>query len=559
MLRTTEITVVMKVIKMLHTILYVIVMTVSVACSVPRSAVWSPDERTGLGTGTGFLAIGKPPPRQIRFIERIIPVPLDTGSGTFDLYYFVRRPMKKAVKTVLFIPGGPGFFSPGPLWRTPMADFLLRTEEYNVVHFHPRGAGYSQVPSNNRYDRFLKSSNVVADIEAIRTDLTKLRLLDKEGQWDAIIGYSYGTVLAQFYAGTYPQKVKKLILIGVQSRHSFEDSEQAFSQISSEIRRKNRFILGRIFEAADFKDLSAENKARILDSAFGTEKVDGIYQEAEKLFGSLGFLIQSYCEPAVREALTASGLDKYSVNFFRALRGLRDVGWLQKQSTDDRGDPITYGKQIRAEIEMPQTTSEGCRNVSILDRAGSSDRVFYAVTIFDGINMRFLDALQKDENKGVLKALRRSGGEARVNKFIEKVGVDADDKIVPWNAQRYKYNGPTMILKGSADTVSAGGAAEHVFINALTGQRVLVIYPGIGHFYNLPLIPVESPASTFPSIICKPGNGIRGCLIYSFLEMSTEKFVKPSANKILPVITGDRASVCLREGSKSLTIAGKCP
>ena len=43
---------------MLPAIFYVIVMTVFVACSVPRSAIWPPDERTGLGRGSGNLTFG---------------------------------------------------------------------------------------------------------------------------------------------------------------------------------------------------------------------------------------------------------------------------------------------------------------------------------------------------------------------------------------------------------------------------------------------------------------------------------------------------------------------
>jgi pimeloyl-ACP methyl ester carboxylesterase len=493
----------------------------------------------------------------------MIATPVDTENvygKKIDLYYFVRMPVKRTSKTILFISGGPGFFTAGPLAQTTMADALLRTDEYNVVHFHARGSGFSQLPPHNHYDRFLKTFHVVADLEAIRADLIKLGVLGTEAPWDAIIGYSYGTVLAQHYAGTYPQKVKKLILIGVQSRHLFEVSEQAFSQISSEIRRKNRYILRKIFEAPDFKDLSSEQRAKILEIAFGTDTVKGIYQKAENLFGSLGFLIRSYCDPAVRQALTESGLDRYSVNFFASLRGLRDVGWHKQQSKGEHGDPIEYGKRIRAEIETTRSTSDDCRNVSILDRTRLSDRVFYAVTIFDGINMRFLDALQKDENKRVLEALPKSGGEARVDKFFEKVGVAADDKIVPWNAARHKYNGPTIILKGSADTVSAGEAAEHVFVNALTGKRILVLYPGIGHFYNLPLIPPKSDTSFPYSNICEPNTGIRSCLIFSFLELTIDEFVDPSTNKILPVIACDRASVWLRDGSAApLKVAVKCP
>jgi len=549
---------------MLQAIFYVILMTVFAACSMPRSATWLPDERTGLGKGEGSLHR-----LQIKGIERVIQRPLDTdnlSSETFDLYYFVRRPSEeRGTKTVLFIAGGPGIFNPGPFEQMTMADFLLHNGEYNVVHFHARGAGFSQIPQQNRYDRFLKTSHVVKDIEAIREDLTRLGFLDKEGRWDAIIGYSYGTVVAQQYAGAYPHNVKKMLLIGTESRHLFENSDQAFSQITSKIRETNRYTLAKIFEAADFKDLSAEKKARIIDSAFGTEKTTGVFQKAEDLFGSLPFLISVYCEPKVRVYLKDSGLDRYSVVFFRALRELRDVGWHERSA--DRVNQIRWGKRIRDEIEETGLNPDSCGNATALDETGQSERVFYVVTIFDGINPRLLEALKQSGTQHVIDALRRSGGkahyESHINRFLEKVGIADDEKIVPWNPAKHQYDGPTMILQGSADTAGAGGAAEHFFIDALTGARVLIKYPGIGHEYGLPLIPLKSPATTFPnSKVCEPDgktHGIRDCLFYSFLEMSPDVFTDPNVNEILSVIIKDRASVCFKDPSGSKNIAGKCP
>src|SRR5262249_12282666 len=146
-------------------------------------------------------------------------------------------------------------------------------------------------------------------------------------------------------------------------------------------------------------------------------------------------------------------------------------------------------------------------------------------------------------------------------KFLEKIGIADNEKIVPWNPARFKYDGPTMVLKGSADTNTAGRAAQHVFVNALTGPRILIKYPGIGHNYTLPSIPqYESPTIASPnSNLCEPNRRILNCLIYSFLEMTPEKFINPPDNKILPVIIKDRASVCFRDPSGSKTIAGKCP
>ncbi len=558
-------------------------MIVLVACSVPKSATWLPDERTGLGTGEGSLFFGKRLPiigtgkgfplfdnrLLIKGIERVIKRPLDThnvSSGEFDLYYFIRRPVnRRGAKTVLFIAGGPGFFNPGPFEDLTMADFLLQNDEYNVVHFHPRGAGFSQVPPNNYYDRFLKTSYVVEDIESIREDLIRLGFLDQDGRWDAVIGYSYGTVVAQQYAGTYPHNVKKMLLIGVQSRHLFESTNEAFSQIMLEIRDTNRYTLATILQSSAFDDIPQDDKQHVVDRVFGIGETEGDFQKAERIFGGLPFLIASFCEPAVVQELKNSGLDRFSKKFFIALRGLRQVGW--KPTSPDRRAQIEYAGQILREIGGITPEGVDCSSTPGLDDTGSSDRVFYIVTTYDGINIRLLDALQKSEKKHVLDALHRSGGEAhftkRINKFLNKVGIADDEKIVPWNPAKHQYDGPTMILQGSADTVGAGGAAEHFFSNALTGVRVLIKYPGIGHEYRLPLMFLRSLPKTFPSSdLCELDDeirGIRDCLIYSFLKMSPKDFIDSCVNKILPVIIEDKASVFFKDSSSSKTIAGTCP
>jgi pimeloyl-ACP methyl ester carboxylesterase len=532
--------------------------------------MWLPDERTGLGAGEGNLTLGES--GEIRFriggIERVIAVPLDTGNfwdSRFDLYYFVRKPLEKiARKTVLFIPGGPGLFNLGPFGRgNLMADFLIQNNEYNIVHFHVRGTAHSQIPPENQYDRFLKTAHVVEDIEEMRRDLVRQGFIGKDGRWDAIIAYSFGTVVAQAYAGTYPGNVEKLILIGPQSRHLFENSDQAFSLYTSDIRDTNRYTLAKIFEAPTFKDLSAEEKVRLLDVAFGTEKSTGVFQKAEDLFGSVPFLIDSYCQPEILRELRSYGLDKYSRDFFRALRELRDVGWQQKSR--DRGAQIKHAKQIRDEIQATTPVGDGCGKTRLVDATDRSDRVFYVVTTFDGINLRFLDALAKSEKGHVLEAIRRSGGRAHydrnINKLLEKMGIADDEKIVPWNPARLRHDAPTMVLKGSADTNTAGRAAEHIFVNALTGPRVLITYPGIGHNYTLPSIPPdESPTIASPnSNVCEPDGKILDCLIHSFLAMTPDKFINPPDNKILPVIIKDRASVCFKDPAGSKNIAGKCP
>ena len=132
---------------------------------ISKLQVWDARDRSGLGADGDV-------------IEKLVSVPLDPKKRKddhFDLYYFVRTPRNGlADKTVLFCSGGPG-----EIVRTSdetIADFLTEVE-YNVVYFHLRGSGFSQIPPVNLLDRFLRTSYAVKDIEEIRKDF-----LGEEGE-----------------------------------------------------------------------------------------------------------------------------------------------------------------------------------------------------------------------------------------------------------------------------------------------------------------------------------------------------------------------------------------
>ena len=120
---------------------------------------------------------------------------------------------------------------------------------------HQRGAGFSQVPASNQYDRFLKTSYAVEDIEEIRKDF-----LGEHGKWDAIMGWSYGTVVAQQYANVHQDDVDRLILIGPMSRDKFKNSADAFNELLKNIRSTDRDTLTKIYGLPAFDDLSPEQK-----------------------------------------------------------------------------------------------------------------------------------------------------------------------------------------------------------------------------------------------------------------------------------------------------------
>jgi pimeloyl-ACP methyl ester carboxylesterase len=417
--------------------------------------------------------------------------PLD---GNFKLYYFVRMPTQgRAQKTVLFCAGGPGQIVLGPLLGYTFADFLVENG-YNVVYFHQRGAGFSQIPASNRYDQYLKTSYVINDIEKIRHDF-----LGKDDKWDAIIGWSYGTVVAQQYTRFHAAEVDRLILIGPQSRDKFKTSPDAFDELTETVRGTNRETLIKIFDENpnSFPDLICDEpkckelKKKIVDTAFGTKENPGIYDKAEKLFGSVQWLVDFYCEPKTQEEIKKSGLDRYSPEFFKRLRLVRMFGWLPESS--DNNAQLQGAKTIVNEVASG--VNYRCSSEDTEEPVDSSRRVFNVVGVYDGINMRFLNQWIKNGRKRIRDSLRESEGDAHLDD-VEKVGISDSESLKPWDPVEYQHRRPTLILKGGADTVSAGGQAERFYLDALTGPRTLITFPGIGHSFALPKIQFTEPILT---------------------------------------------------------------
>jgi pimeloyl-ACP methyl ester carboxylesterase len=417
-----------------------------VAGSVSCAKIWLPDERSGLGSIDSRMQLIPSDNRAKpigKMLEKTISVPLDPtnrwSQHFVDLYYFVRMPKTgKATKTVLFCAGGPGIFIPGPTLGISLADFLT-DNGYNVVYFHPRGAGFSQIPSKNTYDKFLKTSFVVDDIEAIRKDF-----LGENGKWNAVIGYSFGTVMAQQYVGRYQAKTERLILLGTLSRHSLQAVPGPFDQIEEKIRETNRMTLEKIFQRPEF---GVFDPSAIIDTALGTTGTQGIFQKVEEKFGSLAFVFNAYCELKARNELAPNGLD-YSRPFFRALRGLRDFGWFPPLK-----EQLDNGKAIRDELSTGVPGGTNCDP----ELTGSSDRVFNVVSFYDGISIRFLEHWLTNGKTHVRDAVRHSGGaihyiKGGINPQVDKVGINDSEAIEPWDPAKYQYAEATLILKGTADT-----------------------------------------------------------------------------------------------------------
>ena len=469
---------------------------------VTNSRWWSSEER-------GTLAVF---PLQ-HVLQKLISVPLNPRNqleGRFELYYFVKTPgTGKAKKSVLFVSGGPGQVVNEPNSKQTYADFLSNNE-FNVVYFHLRGSGLSQIHPSNEFDKYLRTSYAVEDIEEIRQDLVRGGFMRDDGKWDAIVAWSYGTVLTHMYAYLHERKVDKLVLIAPLPRTSLSEPNQAHDilrrsleniygakdRLLSLVQVKGQFRSSiRDPRAEEFSDLTLGDKKRIIDEIFGSTnevgiREPGIMERAENAFGNVQFVVDHYAELKKSGELSRYWLQKYDCSVFQQLRLLRLYGWYG--SIDALHAQRNIGKILRDGIIKDSVDGKSdCRPEESSD-PNSSARAFYTINNRDGISGRFVKEWLVNGRSDVRGALRKSAGEAHenrsVNDSIEKVGIDVDEIIEPWDPLRYKHNRPTLILSGEADPIATAAQISDFHKNALSGSRTLIPFPGVGHEISLPRV-----------------------------------------------------------------------
>jgi|RhiMetdeSRZDD1v2_1073273.scaffolds.fasta_scaffold41244_2 pimeloyl-ACP methyl ester carboxylesterase len=276
------------------------------------------------------------------------------ASECFDLFYFKGEKFKNdpARKNVLYIAGGPGDIPP----RTDLEYFK---DKYNVFYFDPRGAGLSDIDLAKSFDQFLRADFIVNDIEQIR----RKELGDDE--WDAIYGYSYGTVIAQKYAFNFPNNVRRLILeapphrrneteearrdkvlenlVNIYRNIRFEDPNapcnarpedvvDGDTQQFPKLKKTNIDVEERQFEG--FVDIFCDDDFSFLsDSQTQTvkEKLKKEYDALEDEYGSLNLITLNYDRLKQDSRFTEEF--PYPKEFFVALRKLQSVGAPQDKNS----------------------------------------------------------------------------------------------------------------------------------------------------------------------------------------------------------------------------------
>jgi pimeloyl-ACP methyl ester carboxylesterase len=98
-------------------------------------------------------------------------------------------------------PGGPGFSS------SYFSDLAGLYEKFTLVMLNPRGTGGSDRPAD---PHAYQVEDYVADVEELRVQLGLEKLL--------LLGHSHGGVVAQAYAATHRDRVRRLVLASTLAR-----------------------------------------------------------------------------------------------------------------------------------------------------------------------------------------------------------------------------------------------------------------------------------------------------------------------------------------------------
>jgi pimeloyl-ACP methyl ester carboxylesterase len=456
-------------------------------------------------------------------------------SCHFDMAYFLNDgfdPRKKKRLNVLFIPGGPGAINDPD---SPNRTLSLWAKKHNIVYFHPRGMARSKIDGDKRYDQFLRVDYVVEDIESLRAKILGSR------PWDVIYAHSWGTVVAQRYAFHYGEpklaetRVKSLVLSGpvdralvgtrgARVRMIVENLKMIYEYYRSAAGTKNctcessEFLRKLLTDFREPQGLLGEARSGKTDNLcfIDPKVIDKITVQLEKIipdidanYGSADQIVDNF-KTLKQDPRFNNRFGKFDLEFFVALRYLQMTGAPVKNglafSVDGR-------RQISAALVLVQQLAtdkpesckaEGspfagapplCDSCKRLAEAReemapgedrSSLRGNFVFGVYDGVT-RWLPGLMEKSScftgNDIAQFIDHGSGEKKFGRDqARKIGIVPGEQICPWDPAKSRHAVPTLLIKGSRDTVVAGCQAEEFFRNGLTDdRRVLFEFPGMGH------------------------------------------------------------------------------
>jgi len=478
----------------------------------------------------------KGPKLKLRLLpdERPFPAGFDCGQTPaacrFELAYFLSHgfdAVKKERLNILFIPGGPGaIVDPGDRWTA----LQVLEAKHNVVYFHPRGMGKSAIDGDRRYDQFLRADYVVDDIEQIRREVLRTK------PWDAIYAHSWGTVIAQRYAARYGQgrdaKVKSLILSGPVDRHR-RDTQKARAAMTVENLKaivsyyrsagtqcacgSDSFLKSKIVDFSSPQISAWDTRLALNDNLcfLDAKRIDEIAARLGKTldaidgeFGSADFIVDNFAA-LKKDKEFQSRFARLPIDFFAAIRYLQMAG-------APESDGLVFAADSRRRINAALVIAHDLGSAEP-DRCNAQEKIFagaaanckycerlkaarqelgapsggnesrrgsYVFGVYDGVT-RWLPAMMGAQGcftGADIAAFDHGSGKEFARAQAKKIGVVPGEKICPWNPADFRHDVPTLLLKGSRDTVVAGCQAEDFFLHGVqAGRGVLLEFRGLGH------------------------------------------------------------------------------
>ena len=458
-----------------------------------------------------------------------------TSSCYFKLAYFLGDGFdlsKKQRRNILYIPGGPGAIVDS---ENRSAILRLLEKKHNVVYFHPRGMAQSSIDGSREYDRFLRADYVVEDIEKLRQAILQSR------PWDAIYAHSWGTVIAQRYAAKYgkpkdaPAKVMSLILSGPVDRHRSGTHDARTRMTIANLRAIYSYYRSQNAAACRCETMSflkpiVTDFANPQISTFGgrlsasdnfcflradllnkiTSRLEKLILEIEQNYASADSIVDNFSALKKDQDFQAR-FGKYPVELFAAIRFIQMSGAPEKDAlvfvADSRNRinaALLIAHYLTAEDprrcslkgELFKGAAPACEycerlraardEVRALGRGPESRRGNYVYGVYDGVTRWIpgvIGATGCFYGKDMESFAAQTGYNHRfIREQVGKIGIVEDEQICPWNPREHRHEVPTLLIKGSRDTVVAGCQAEDFYANGIqSGRAVLLEFRGLGH------------------------------------------------------------------------------
>jgi hypothetical protein len=225
-------------------------------------------------------------------------------------------------------------------------------------------------------------------------------------------------------------------------------------------------------------------------------------------FGSADFIVDNFT-PLKKDKEFQSRFAGLPIEFFAAIRYLQMAGAPESDGlvfvadsrsridaalviAHDLGSAEPGGCKPKEEIFAG--ASEDCKYCDRLraareelrpTRGGSeSERGSYVFGVYDGVT-RWLPVMMGRQGcftGADIAAFDKGSGKEFARAQARKIGVVAGENICPWNPADFRHDVPTLLIKGSRDTVVAGCQAEEFLLHGLKdGRRVLLELRGLGH------------------------------------------------------------------------------